>query len=232
MWEVLLGIRHHGCPVSDTSAEYPSVHVQNLSKGQHPAGAAKRLLSLRGSAEKVAEFTESFQNHPGGARIDRISEGGDGTTFYTAEIEYAEENPSVLSLMYANGCYQHSTVSIKEGVETWKLYTEDKTVVHELIADIEDRGNDVRTYRNKDLGEIDDVTSMEYESVLTQLTARQQTVIETALRLGYYDQSTSVTTETIGAELDLHQSTVWEHLSKAENAILSEVGQQLFSTVT
>jgi hypothetical protein len=131
--------------------------------------------------------------------------------------------------MYANGCYQHSSVSIKEGIETWKLYTEDKSAVHALIADIEDRGNDVTLYRSKDLGEIDDATSLDFGSLATRLTARQQTIFETALKLGYYDDDSDVTTEMIGEELDLHQSTVWEHLSKAENALLTEIGGQLFS---
>jgi len=49
-------------------------------------------------------------------------------------------------------------------------------------------------------------------------------VLGAALRQGYYDDDADVTTETLAEELDLHQSTVWEHLSKAENAVLTEVG--------
>ena len=229
MWEVVLAIRHHGCPVSDTSAQYPEVHLQNLSKGQLPNGGAKRLLGLRGPAEDIEAFAEEFRSHPRGVRFERISESGSGEAYYTSDIDYNTDNPSVLELMYANGCYQHSSVSIKDGIETWKLYTEDKSVVHSLIADIETRGNEVSLYRSQNLGEIDDATSMDFDSLATYLTARQQKVFETALRLGYYDTDSKVTTEAIGEELDLHQSTVWEHLSKAENTLLTEIGSQLFS---
>jgi hypothetical protein len=229
MWEVVLAIRHHGCPVSDTSARYPEVHLQNLSKGQLPDGKAKRLLGLRGPSEDIEAFTEEFRAHPRGVRFERISESGSGLTYYTSEIAYRSNNPSILELMYVNGCYQHSSVSIRDGIETWKLYTEDKSVVHNLIADIESRGNEVSLYRSKNLGEISDATSMEFDSLATRLTARQQKVFETALKLGYYEADSDVTTETIGEELELHQSTVWEHLSKAENALLTEIGSQMFS---
>lgn len=231
MWEVILGIRHRGCPVSDTSAKHPAVHVENLSKGQHPDGGAKRLLSLRGSEEQTNAFVADFRAHDSGIRFERIPGGSDEVAYYTADIEYESDNPSMLSVMYANGCYQHSSVSVREGVETWKLYTETKPGVHELIADVEERDNDVRTYQSRNLGEIDDAASMEFESLATRLTARQRTVLEAALQHGYYDPDSEVTTETIGEELDLHQSTVWEHLSKAENAVLTEVGRHLFSTV-
>lgn len=229
MWEVVLAIRHHGCPVSDTSARHPDVHLQNLSKGQLPNGGAKRLLGLRGPSDEIEAYEADFRSHPQGRRFDRISESGTGLVYYTSEIAYHADNPSVLELMYAHGCYQHSSVSIRDGIETWKLYTEDKSAVHDLIADIEERGNDVTLYRSKDLGAIDDATMLDFDSLATRLTARQQTVFETALRLGYYADDSDVTTETIGDELDLHQSTVWEHLSKAENALLTEVGSQLFS---
>lgn len=230
MWEVLLGIRHHGCPVSDTSAHNPDVVLQNLSKGQSPDGGAKRLFSLRGPVDSIETFAEEFREHEGVTRFERISAQNDGVAYFTSELEYDSDNPSVLELMYRNGCYQHTTVNVSEGVETWKLYTEDRGNVHDLIADVESRDNDVTLYRSKDLGEIDGARSLDFESLATRLTPRQQTVFETALSLGYYEDRTDVTTEEIGEELDLHQSTVWEHLNKAENALLSEIGRELFGS--
>ena len=49
-----------------------------------------------------------------------------------------------------------------------------------------------------------------------------------SLSLGYYESDVDVKTEDIAEELGVHQSTVWEHLKKAENTILTTIGQQLF----
>lgn len=233
MREVLISIRHHGCPVSDTSAAHPDVHIQNVSKGQLANGTAKRLLRLRGTPNVIKAFTADFRSHPAVERFERVAgEEDTSVAYFTSEISYESENPSILNLIHDKGCYQHNTVSVKRGLEQWKVYTEDAAAVQELVDELEALENEVSLYRSMDMESLVESTSFDVATMLTELTARQQAVLEAALSLGYYDDATDVTTEDVAAEFDLHQSTVWEHLKKAENTILKTVGQHLVSEKT
>lgn len=233
MREVLISIRHHGCPVSDTSAAHPDVHIQNLSKGQLANGTAKRLLCLRGSPDARTAFTADFRSHPAVQRFECVAGDDDASiAYFASEIAFDGENPSILSLIHDRGCFQHSTVSVKQGMEHWKVYTEDAATVQELVDELETLGNEVTLYRSMAMESLVETASFDMATMLAELTARQQAVLEVALSLGYYDADVDVTTEDVAAEFDLHQSTVWEHLTKAENTILQTVGQQLVSEKT
>jgi len=61
------------------------------------------------------------------------------------------------------------------------------------------------------------------ETPVEMLTARQQEVLETAFDRGYYDVPRSAPTAEIAAELDLDDSTVSEHLQRAERNVLAAV---------
>lgn len=229
MREVLIAVRHFGCPVSDTSAAYPEVYIQNLSKGQLADGKAKRLFCLRGEPEEIIAFIAEFRDHPSVKRIERITGDEESSiAYFSSEIEYDSENPSILGRIHSKGCFQHTTVSVKRGMEHWKVYTEEMEAIHELVSELEALGNDITLYRSTSMDSLEDTQSFDFATFLTDLTPRQQAAFETALSLGYYESNSNVTTEDVAAELDVHQSTVWEHLKKAENTILTTVGQQLF----
>jgi predicted DNA binding protein len=178
----------------------------------------------------MTAFTADFRSHPAVERFERVAgEDDDSIAYFASEISYESENPSILSLIHDKGCFQHNTVSVKQGLEQWKVYTEDAAAVQELVDELEALGNEVSLYRSMDMESLVESASFDIATMLTELTARQQAVLEVALSLGYYDADVDVTTEDVAAEFDLHQSTVWEHLTKAENTILQTVGQQLAS---
>lgn len=230
MREILISVRHHGCPTSDTSAEHPEVHIQNLSKGRQADGHAKRLICLRGEPEKISAFADDFRSRPSVERFKRIHSSDESPiAYFSSEIVFDSKNPSILSLIHDKGCFQHNTVSVKRGNEHWKIYSESMETINELVSEIEALGNDVTLYRSKDMNSLEETQSFDFATFLTDLTPRQRAAFETALSLGYYDLEADVTTEDVATALDVHQSTVWEHLEKAESLILTTVGQQLFA---
>ena len=66
--------------------------------------------------------------------------------------------------------------------------------------------------------------------LLSVLTSRQQEVLQTAVELGYYDESQDADYEDIADELDVSVSTVGHHIRKAESRILREVVSGLDET--
>lgn len=61
------------------------------------------------------------------------------------------------------------------------------------------------------------------DSLLDTLTDRQQEVLEVAFGLGYYDVPRRATTTKIATDLGLDDSTVSEHLQRAERNLLTAV---------
>lgn len=61
------------------------------------------------------------------------------------------------------------------------------------------------------------------ESPLDALTDRQQEVLDVAYELGYYDVPRTSSTEEIAAELGVDDSTVAEHLQRAEHNLLESL---------
>lgn len=229
MHKSVLGIRHIGCPVSGTSAEFPSVNQQHFSRVEREDGNSRRLFRAESDEEIIDEFLTTFRDHDGVRRLERVSTSEDGRTVYCSlETHYHSNNPSVLELLQKNNCHFHPIVTIQDGVEHWVLYTEDKTKVNHVVSDVKRYGNVLNLYRTMDLSR-SEFGMNGLMTLLTRLTERQRQAMEAALKLDYYDDHSEATLEDIATALDVHETTAWEHLSKAENAILSEVGERLFS---
>jgi predicted DNA binding protein len=232
MWECLLGVRHRGCPISDTSASFPDVSVLNVSKADIPGDRGRRLVYLRSDPDDIEAFEAACRAHESTVTCQRMSDGERGNdAYFVTEVEYDEANPSVLSLLNSQGIFHQGTIMVQRGVEHWRVYSEEKSTIQDLASELEAYDNDVFLYRLVDLHELGHVNDVEFSLLLSQLTERQRIAFQTALELGYYDGSSAVTVSDIAEELAVHETTAWEHLKKAENAILTEVGNHLFSTL-
>lgn len=62
----------------------------------------------------------------------------------------------------------------------------------------------------------------EAERVFAGLTDRQQEVLETAIRLGYYETPREATHDDIAEQVDVEPSTVGKHLRHVESRVFSE----------
>ena len=63
-------------------------------------------------------------------------------------------------------------------------------------------------------------------SPLNQLTEKQREVLVAAYRLGYYDIPRRITSEELAKQLGIVDSTVVEHLRKAEQRLLNQIFEQ------
>ncbi|PSP26909.1 hypothetical protein BRC65_08945 [Halobacteriales archaeon QH_2_65_14] len=60
------------------------------------------------------------------------------------------------------------------------------------------------------------------EGVFADLTDRQREVLETALRLGYYENPREATLEDVAAELDITRTTVGQHIRAVESKVFDK----------
>jgi DNA-directed RNA polymerase specialized sigma24 family protein len=84
--------------------------------------------------------------------------------------------------------------------------------ISEAIGDLEDARFNITLERLRDY--------QHHETPLDALTERQREVLEIAYEHGYYDIPRGSSTAEIAAELDVDDSTVVEHLQRAEHNLL------------
>lgn len=94
-------------------------------------------------------------------------------------------------------------------------YTGPQARISDMVTGFETAGIDatlqqLRGYRAQD-------------TPLDTLTARQREVLEVAFERGYYDVPRSASTTELAAELELDDSTVSEHLQRAERNLIGAV---------
>lgn len=228
MWEAELAVRHHGCPVSDVSISHPGIRLENVSRVRLSDGGAKRLLALDGDEAAVDAFAAEFREHDATLGFERVSGDEAQRPYFISDIEYSNANPSILSLIDRAGCFQYSTVVVEHGIEHWLVYTREKSSLRTLVGTLEERKNNVELARNVDVGPISDEQAIHHDALRSELTEKQLAAFEAALELGYYDDTDRATVEDIAGMLDVHRSTAGEHIKRAENTLLSEVGGYLF----
>jgi predicted DNA binding protein len=229
MREIQLGIHHTGCPLSQISQQYREVSIKNLCITEVDNKTSKRLIYLYGDNEQLAEFRETFQNHPSVLEFRRVTANYfDRFDYYSTKIKYSDDHASILDVFNSFGAYQQGVVPVDSGIEKWTIYTEEKFEVGNLITELERAGNKVKLFRNSDIGDLTEGDYLILEYILMELTERQQSVFQAALELGYYNEEAEITLEDISDELDLHFTTVAEHLDKAENTMLTFIGERLF----
>lgn len=228
MLEASLGVRHTGCPMSDTSSRFPNVSIQNVAGVDSPGEYGRRLIYLRGDSDDIDGFTAACRNHERVSEFRQASERSDTEVYFTFTMRNRDTNPSILNILTSKGVFNHGATSVRDGIEHWLVYSEERATVAELIEEIESHDNEVTLFGIVNLRETTDMTNVEAGIPLSQLTDRQRTTFQVALDLDYYESDGDTTVSDIAAELGLHETTAWEHLNKAENAILTEVGRRYF----
>jgi len=96
-----------------------------------------------------------------------------------------------------------------------------------VVDSLEAAGNDTELMRDVALDELDGEEHLALSRMLEDLTDRQREVLAMATGMGYYDEGSDVRVEDIADEMGLAGTTTWEHLSRAEEKVMAEVGEYL-----
>jgi DNA-binding CsgD family transcriptional regulator len=111
--------------------------------------------------------------------------------------------------------YLQVPLSYKDGRLTFTLVGS-QTQLKSILRGVEKRGFQYRVVSLKEAG-------FDSDSLLGSLTKKQQRVLLTAYRMGYYDVPRRTNSAEVARSLHLSDGTVVEHLRKAEKRLLSGI---------
>ncbi len=101
------------------------------------------------------------------------------------------------------GTMTGSIVGTQEDINRFLKFAESWGATYEVLS--------VRKYHPK------------LEGVLSELTPKQYTCLESAVRMGYFDVPRRVSSRDLASKLDISHSTMLEHIKKGQKQILSSL---------
>lgn len=225
MREVVLRIRHWGEPESDVSAAYPNVTLRSMSSMTGTQTERKRIIEVSGDPDVIGAFLEEFRATDPIVEAEPLSALG-GSRVYVAMVYDVEQWDSISERLSNMGVHYRMGTTITAGWEHWTLYLDDEDV-GEVMERLEAGGNDVRLAKNVELSEVTVEPQLDASKFLAELTTRQRDALVTAIGLGYYGTDRKTTVEEIAAEMGVAPTTAWEHLARAEEKVMTELGGYL-----
>lgn len=227
MREVTLRVRHHGAPESDVTAKYPEITYRSVSSMTGSGTIRKRIIELLGPSTSIESFLVDFQANDTVVAAQLLTASDDARVFMAIEMGLTKCDPISHRIADMGVHFRNGTI-INAGWEQWTVYLGDSDNLQEIVAAIEDAGNDVEIARSVPLDNIESGEHMEFSQVLHDLTPRQREVLSTAIRMGYYQPRKDTTVEAISDAVGVATTTAWEHLARAERKVMDEVGDHLW----
>ncbi|MFB6270230.1 MAG: helix-turn-helix domain-containing protein [Halobacterium sp.] len=226
MREVTLRVRHHGEPESDVSANHPEVTLRSVSSLSGSGAERKRIVEARGPAREVEAFFDEFGAADPVKDVELLSPLDNDRVFVGVTFDTYQWDSIAQRLTDHNVHYRAGT-TIRAGWEHWTLYLDEDDDLSTIVDSLEAAGNDTELVRDVALDDLDGEEHLALSRMVDSLTDRQLEVLALATDAGYYDEGSDVTVEDIADELGLAQTTTWEHLSRAEEKVMSEVGEHI-----
>ncbi|GAA0544881.1 helix-turn-helix domain-containing protein [Halorubrum ejinorense] len=222
MREVTFRIYHAGEPECEVSARHPEVRYRSVSSMTGSGPERKRIAELTGPPAEIEAFVEEFREFDLIVSAEPLAPI-EGTHAYVAlTIDVAAADWEGIGERFSRmGIHYRTGTTISGGVERWTAYLGDDDDLSAVIRELERGGNEVELARNVELASIERSPQLPASGLLDDLTDRQREVLATAIAAGYYDHGGGVGVEEVATELGLGSTTVWEHLSRAEAAVMN-----------
>lgn len=194
------------------------VHILRHDQTEH-AGIWR--VQMKDSSSTVEDcfkgdgFTKEIQV------LDRVTEGskeegGDFLVFLRRKVR-----PGLLlgSGSKPGSGFMDGLMQFKDGRLRFS-YVGTQSQIRAILQGAEERG---LRYKVVSMGDAD----FAEDSLLNRLTEKQRGILLLAYKLGYFDVPKRINSDELGARLHLSGSTVVEHLSKAENRLLTGIIEDL-----
>lgn len=226
MREVTLRIRHHGEPESDVSAHHPTVTIRSVTSLTGSTAERKRIHEIIGPERDIDEFLTEFRQAEKVREAKLLSPPKDEHAFVAITLDGYQWD-SIVQRLTDLGVYFRVGTSITAGWEHWTLFLDETDELSAIIQHIERAGNDVDLLRDVSLSEVSGRNQLSLSRIAESITERQREVLLTAVDLGYYGPDASASIEDIAQTVSIAPTTAWEHLARAEQKVMAEVGASL-----
>ena len=227
MREVTLRIRHRGEPESDVSASHPDVTLRSVSSMTGSGAERKRIIEITGPAASIEAFLTEFRD-AGPVREAEPLSPLDASRVFVAVVYDGYRWDSISQRLTDMGIHHRMGTTITAGWERWTLYLEEEESLSGIVDSLERAGNDTELVRDVSLAEVEGREQLDFSRVLHEgLTPRQREVLRTAIDLGYYRLKKDAGIEEVGEAVGIASTTAWEHLARAEQKVMEEIGVHL-----
>jgi len=208
------------------SARHPEVTLRSVSSLSGSAAERKRIVELRGPAEGIETFLDEFEATDPVLDVERLSPLDNDRVFVAVTYDSYQWD-SIATRLTDLGIHYRVGTTITAGWESWTLYLDSEDDLEAIVESLESAGNDAELVRDVALDELEGEDHLALSRMLEDLTDRQREVLAIATAIGYYDEGSDPNVEDIADEVGLAPTTTWEHLSRAEKKVMTELGDYL-----
>lgn len=197
-------------PMHNFLVDHPGMHRQELWSwsfvGDLPTVLFRAVGDIDAYRERIADVDAV-------ERVD-LTPVTDGT-FYS--FVHAEPSESEWEWMLA---FSRASIVVMPPI----VYTDDGEAVFDVLGEPGDLRGMLAAFPERIDATVERIGEYDhFRTPAAALTDRQREVVETATELGYYEVPREATLNDVAAELDLAESTVSDHLRKAEAAVMPSV---------
>ena len=215
MYEASFKVRHE-CPYRDLSERFPDVTIREWYLNDC------QVLELTTHSSADDELLEA---------VDAL-----GTILHTAvddaglhviaRSSQCSLDESIIHRFQTHNCLYIPPTIYHQGWEHYTVIAFDESDVRALLHEL-DAARDIDVLSKTALEErrIPDSTLFSTSRLFNGLTVRQLEALQVALDNGYYDQPRGASIEELAAQTTVARATFEEHLRKAENKLITNVGQ-------
>jgi predicted DNA binding protein len=174
--------------------------------GLHFINGEEKAKNAFSAALKKHRQTEKFEQHN-----DTI-------------IVLIREEEKFYDLLYNPALYHPAPAIIRDGYEQWHVFSWDRKVLEELIAELSKWKNKFADLKIQHLSKTD-FSDIYFPKIMPELPVQQKRAFQIAVENGYYVIPRKINLEQAAKIMNVSLSTYQEHLRKAEAKLLPFFGQ-------
>lgn len=209
-------IVHHGCPSTASSVQFPAVKTRiissNILRNQEVTVLMHASCDI---PHQLNGFLGYWKNYERTTDFSVPAKTENEAVFTVSVSDYEEH---VTRYILENKGFFTTPVTVFDGKENWSIVLSDEGSKRDLFRHLDEIG-EVSIDKIQRIDSLSMALPIEYVS----LTDRQSQSIQEAFRNGYYDFPKKTSSRKLAAHIGVSQSTLLEHLHKAEHKIISKL---------
>jgi len=208
-------IHHYGCPACQSTERFRSVEMRILSSKTPGKDRASVLQYAKSSSgDDVDRFLGYWKDH-GSVTKFSVADRADNNALFSVSLK-SQGGCWVTKAILDNDGVFLGQVPVIDGLEYWSVLVGERNK-SSLFSQLDEIGvvkiNRIERLRVKEI-------LQPKPGGVSELSPRQLFVLRTALSEGYFDSPRRISSRELASLVGVSQSTLLEHLRKAESRII------------